>query len=262
MFGVDVSNHQGRVDWDRAVNEGGVEFALVKATEGVDFDDAWFARNWAELGRLGLPRGAYHYALPSANSSEDEAAHFLAIVGDTLQPGDLVALDMEDPAFPVGRNVAGWTLAWLRQVEAALGFAPLLYTYPSYVTERQLTDPALPRYPLWWASYDTPPRAAPPPWAKAAIVQYTAFQTVPGLGREIDCNRFDGDAAALRALGKPGSAPVPGPARVTTPATDWEGEGEIVSYEQIIVVRNGGMVSQRRQIDSTMQPWQQLSKGA
>lgn len=54
----------------------------------------------------------------------------------------------------------------------------------------------------------------------------------------------------------------PTTAALTTPATDWQGEGEIVSYEQIIVVRNptSGQVSQRRQIDFTMTPWVPLTK--
>ena len=70
------------------------------------------------------------------------------------------------------------------------------------------------------------------------------------------------ERAELAAYGLPGTPPA-APA-LTTPATDWEGEGEIVSYEQIIAVRNPttGQVSQRREIDFTKGPWVQLSKGA
>lgn len=42
--GVDVSNHQGDIDW-RAVAHDDVRFAYIKATEGGDFTDAEIAGN-------------------------------------------------------------------------------------------------------------------------------------------------------------------------------------------------------------------------
>lgn len=206
LFGCDISNHQSTVDWDRAVGEGGVQFAIVKATEGVGFTDKFLARNWAELKRLGIPRGAYHFARPSQSSAEDEAAFFIGTMQTVgLEPGDLVALDMEDDQFPVGRNVSPWTLAWLRAVESALGFKPLVYTYPNYIIERRLTDPALAAYPLWFADYDDPINPMGP-WPALTIHQYTASGSVPGLGASIDLDHFGGTREQLLALGKPGAA--------------------------------------------------------
>jgi lysozyme len=43
-YGVDVSSHQGEVDWDRVAGDG-IEFAYIKATEGADFVDERFRRN-------------------------------------------------------------------------------------------------------------------------------------------------------------------------------------------------------------------------
>ena len=44
--GVDVSGHQGRIDWD-ALARSDVHFAYIKATEGASFVDQRFAANWA-----------------------------------------------------------------------------------------------------------------------------------------------------------------------------------------------------------------------
>jgi lysozyme len=44
-YGVDVSSHQGTIDWDRVAADD-IEFAYVKATEGGDLVDARFDRNW------------------------------------------------------------------------------------------------------------------------------------------------------------------------------------------------------------------------
>lgn len=260
LLGCDLSNHQGTVDFDRAVGEGGIQFCIVKATEGVGFTDKFLARNWPELKRLGIPRGAYHFARPSQSSAEDEAAFFIGTMQTVgLEPGDLVALDMEDDKFPVGQNVSPWTLKWLRAVETALGFKPLMYTYPSYIGERNLTDPALAVYPLWFADYDDPVNPTAP-WPTWAIRQFTANGTVPGLGASIDLDRFDGTRDELLALGKPGAALAPATG-VTTPAISWEGEGEIVASEEWVIVKNAeGKVYQRRRVDGSFGPWVELTK--
>src|SRR5262245_6179906 len=42
--GVDVSAHQGRIDWD-ALSRSNVRFAYIKATEGTNYVDPRFAAN-------------------------------------------------------------------------------------------------------------------------------------------------------------------------------------------------------------------------
>ncbi len=71
-FGIDVAHYNGPIDWDSAVGPsapGTVHFCFVKASQ-LYFDkhghlvhqhDAQFDRNWSELTRLKLPKGAYHY---------------------------------------------------------------------------------------------------------------------------------------------------------------------------------------------------------
>jgi lysozyme len=204
LNGVDVSNNNGGIDWD-AVSASGVQFAICKATQGTTFRDGFFADNMAEMKRLGLVRGAYHFARPSENSAEDEADFFVSVVQATLEPGDLVALDMEDENVPVGNDVGPWTLTWLRRVENALGYKPLVYTFPNYVPTRSLDEAELADYPLWWASYDVPPRDAPAPWGERAILQFTATGRVPGISGNVDLDSFDGTREDLLALGKPGA---------------------------------------------------------
>lgn len=77
LFGVDVSNHQGEIDW-QLVPSANVGFAYIKATEGSDFTDATFAGNWAQAQAAGLEVGAYHF-FSYCTSGEAQAAHFLAV---------------------------------------------------------------------------------------------------------------------------------------------------------------------------------------
>src|SRR5580704_311225 len=78
VIGVDVSHHQGQIDWN-ALARGGVAFAYVKATEGANFQDISFATNWAQAARTGLPRGAYHF-FTLCRSGTDQARNFMATV--------------------------------------------------------------------------------------------------------------------------------------------------------------------------------------
>ncbi len=205
LEGVDVSNNNGAIAWERVAGAGKT-FAICKATEGINFRDAFLPLNLAGCTAHGLARGVYHFARPSRNSAAAEAAFFVAVVRDILAPGDLVALDFEDEDLPVGAEGGVWALAWLEAVEAALGFSPLIYTYPSYVHERNVTTPGLARYPLWWASYDLTAYPPPAPWGQYAIWQYTANGKVPGIAGDCDLDSFEGPIEDLRALGQGGSA--------------------------------------------------------
>ncbi|HEX4629393.1 MAG TPA: GH25 family lysozyme [Chthoniobacterales bacterium] len=90
--GIDVSHHQGRIDWS-AVKASGIQFAYIKATEGADFTDATFGENWNNSKAAGIVRGPYHFFTLSS-SGQSQAAHFIATVpadDDALPP----AIDLQ-----------------------------------------------------------------------------------------------------------------------------------------------------------------------
>jgi hypothetical protein len=180
------------------------------------------ARNWSEAKRIGLDRGLYHFARPSACTGQQEADYFvdsLAVMGLTLEEGDLVALDLEDPNVAPYAELADYSLAWLQRVASRLGFAPLVYTTPSYATAHNLwRRPEIAQCGLWLASWGVPtPPAACSPWSLVAFHQYQvgAAGTVPGIAGQIDQNRFNGSRDAIKLYGLPGQVappePEPGP---------------------------------------------------
>lgn len=92
VMGIDVSSHQGEIDWAQVAGDG-VVFAYVKATEGSGFVDSSFRRNWDGARAAGITPGAYHYftlCSPGAQQAED----FLAAAppDDSALPP---ALDLE-----------------------------------------------------------------------------------------------------------------------------------------------------------------------
>ena len=58
--GIDVSHHQGKIEWNKVKQEN-IHFVYIKATEGGDFKDLEFKRNWNEASKVGLLKGAYHF---------------------------------------------------------------------------------------------------------------------------------------------------------------------------------------------------------
>jgi GH25 family lysozyme M1 (1,4-beta-N-acetylmuramidase) len=84
-YGIDVSEHQGEVDWD-AVADAGVEFAILRAgyrgwSEGTLNEDAYFAANLQGARSAGLRVGCYFFSQAvNPAEAEEEAAFLLSLL--------------------------------------------------------------------------------------------------------------------------------------------------------------------------------------
>ena len=197
--GVDVSRHQGEIDWAGVASEGW-RFAYLKASEGGDWRDPRFEANRQGARAAGLPWGAYHF-YTFCRPVEDQVAWFLEVLGE--DPGDLPpVLDVEmggncatrPPPAELAEGVARWTEA----VEAATGRPVMLYILPEQL-ERLVGDaPALRGQALWvrdsFAGPPAPVRGQP--WV---LWQYHARAWVRGIRAFTDLNVFAGDEAAFEA---------------------------------------------------------------
>lgn len=212
ISGVDVASHQGQPDWPK-VAASGVAFAITKATGGTWYGNPTFARNWLGIKAAGMVRGAYHYAFESSgqplpgDGPEAEADYFCLALerAGGAQPGDLLALDIEDGEGMLGE----WCLRWLRRVEQRTRIRPLVYTGAWFAGPHGFAKtPELAEYALWLAHYSNEWPDAPAPWDAVSIWQYSDKGSVPGIVGGVDMNRFDGTRAELMALGKPEPAGV------------------------------------------------------
>jgi len=223
--GIDVSNHQDRVDWSRVRAEG-ISFALVKASEGQTFADFKYAAHVAGARAVGIKTGAYHFARPDTDSADPaadaraEADWFLSLARP--RSGDLLpALDLETPGLPAEQMVV-WTRAWLDRVRRAIGARPLLYTYPAFWAQLGQTT-AFRNYPLWIANYGVSEPQLPAGWKSYAIWQYSASATVDGIPGRTDVNRL-ADGLTLKDITyRPGARPKPPPQNLPgpVPKPDW-----------------------------------------
>lgn len=74
--GIDVSNHQGDIDWEQVYQSGEFSFVYLKATEGHDFYDDYFEDNWIKAKSKGFIVGAYHF-FSLRSSGEEQANNFI-----------------------------------------------------------------------------------------------------------------------------------------------------------------------------------------
>jgi GH25 family lysozyme M1 (1,4-beta-N-acetylmuramidase) len=213
--GIDVSSHQDRIDWAR-VQTDGIEFAIVKASEGVGFADPSYGSYTAGARSVGITCGAYHFARPDTHSSASlesartdaraEADWFLSVA--QLRRDDLLpALDLETAGLAPDRMVA-WTRAWLDRVRRRIGARPLLYTYPAFWTSLGGTS-AFRSYPLWIANYGVREPQLPGGWRRYALWQYSASGHVPGIPGRVDLSRLDDRLTLADVSYRPQPTPPP-----------------------------------------------------
>ena len=195
LYGVDVSHYQKHIEWDTVVAKGQLDFAFVKATEGHDYSDSLFCRNWEALERVGVRRGAYHF-FRAYGCGEEQALHFLRTV--EMRPGDLApVLDIErtdgiDPE--IMRQEAA---IWLQIVEQHLQVRPIVYSNQNFY-ERHLAG-HFDAYPLWVARYsdEEPCLDSGKLWS---IWQYSNKGCIEGISQLVDVNVFPGTPAMLEQL--------------------------------------------------------------
>ncbi len=187
---ADLSDFQPGVNFADYAS-GGRPGVFLKATEGLGFVASTFHGYRAAAHAAGLVFvGAYHFA--KGHDPQEEANHFLATIGWTLQPGEVAVLDAE-----VAGLSADWCRTWLRAVQTATGREPLLYCSWSYWSDvlSSMTD-----CPLWIAAYHglghNDPRDSVP---GCRFWQYSDRADVPGVG-SADDSVFRGTADDLAAM--------------------------------------------------------------
>ena len=191
--GIDISHHQGKIDWQRVK---GQDFVFIKATEGKSMVDPRFSENWQQAKEKGIIRGAYHFFLPSV-SAEDQANHFLAQVD--LKTGDLPpVLDVEETSGQSSEVIRKGVSKWVNIVEQKTGITPILYTSPSFYGDNlkgiQLDCP------IWIAHYNPVNPRLPKGVKKWDFWQYSDKGKVRGIKEKVDQNYFNGSKQKLQEL--------------------------------------------------------------
>ncbi|MFJ9590332.1 lysozyme [Streptomyces acidicola] len=207
--GHDVSSHQKNVNWSKAKSKG-ARFVYVKATESHTYRNPYFGQQYNGSRKVGLIRGAYHFAVPNKSSGTTQAAYFVRNGGGwradgwTLPP----ALDIEYNPYDKKKRCYGlsrtrmvnWIKAFSNEVKRQTGRRPVIYTTTHWwktCTGNSRTFGA--NHALWLARY-SPAGAGelPAGWKVWTIWQHdNGSGSLPG-----DQNLFNGSMTQLKRFAK------------------------------------------------------------
>lgn len=149
--GIDVSHHQGIIDWPTVATDQKIKFVYVKATEGSTHVDSRYQANIREARKAGLLVGAYHF-LTSKSPIFEQFYNFQK----QLEMSQQDLLPMVDVEW---MGVSGWTGAQLqdslslfvRLVYEYYGCDPVIYADAKFYKE--YLGGWFHRYPLFIAHY-------------------------------------------------------------------------------------------------------------
>ena len=166
--GVDVSHHQGTIDWKK-VKESGYEFCFLRigfrgyGKEGKIREDKEFERNLRDAQEAGLDVGVYFF---SQAINEDEAAEEANFVIEHLENKELqlpVVYDPESILDDVARtdDISGEqftknTVVFCNKIQDA-GYAPAIYSNMLWEAY-ELDLKELEGIPVWYADYEEYPQ--------------------------------------------------------------------------------------------------------
>jgi len=196
--GIDVSAHQGRIDWKK-VSASGIRFVYLKATEGGDFQDALFKDNLQRARDDGLICGAYHFfSLKTPGSLQ--AQNFIKTV-----PGELVdlppAIDLEfwgnSSARPAPETFRANLRDYFDAIQQAYHRPPITY-FSADFADIYLRDSNFGAHPLWIRDILLNPALDQDnSWL---FWQYSDRGRVPGIDGFVDLDVFNGSADHFEAL--------------------------------------------------------------
>lgn len=185
--GIDVSQWQGRIDWEQ-VKASGVEFAMLRAGYGKGNVDPKFHEYAGECTRLGIPFGVYWFSYAYTEAMAAAEAQYCF---DTIAPYKLsypVAFDFEyasadyiaKKGVTLTKKLASdMARAFLDTIKAG-GKRPMLYTNADYLS--RYFDASLAKdFDVWLAQWPTGiPNLSKPP-RECGIWQYANDGVVPGV---------------------------------------------------------------------------------
>ena len=198
---MDVSRWQGNIDWAKVKASGKVDGVMIRAMgnkNGKPYLDPYFARNYAECARVGLPVGVYGYfKVVTRAETDNELAFFRAALGGrTFQLP--VAVDIEDVGLTaLGKSKLTDLVTYCLSTVESWGVYAMLYT-GLYFAQNNLYmgGAALKPYDVWLAAYR---KDKPAPGWPFGMWQYTAEGKVPGVSNGVDLSHAYKDYAAIIA---------------------------------------------------------------
>lgn len=195
-LGVDVSEYQGDVDWNK-VKEAGIDFAILRLgyrgmTQGFLNVDETFEQNFQGATDAGLFVGVYFFSQAVSEAEARAEADFVIETLDGRKLAYPVMFDWEQPTASSGENLrashvkgdeaARYGAVFCERIKEA-GYRPAVYTN-KYLAYEFFDLSQWKDYDLWYAEYQDVPSMH----YDFRMWQYTDCGQVPGIEGGVDMN--------------------------------------------------------------------------
>ncbi len=158
--GIDVSYHNGEIDWVKVKNSG-VDFAILRCgfgRENPNQIDKQFERNYREAKALGIPVGVYHYSYAKSPEMAEKEAEFCLKLIKNKQFEFPIYFDIEDEKVhkPLDKKTCSEiVVAFCSKIEKE-GYWAGVYSYDSFFSSH-LYESIQNRYTTWVANISREP---------------------------------------------------------------------------------------------------------
>lgn len=186
--GIDISAHNGVVDFDKVASVG-MDFVILKATEGATFKDKNFPTNYRKARKAGLKVGAYHFFRFDVGGYMQALNLMHSIKGRRLELP--VVIDVEEWSNPrdhTTHDILTRLQTMINTLEAH-GYHVMLYSNKDGF--EKFFSQQFAHYPLWLCSFTGAPEAG-----NMRLWQFSHVGRVSGVDGKVDINTFNGSAAA------------------------------------------------------------------
>ncbi len=193
-LGIDVSHHQGKIDWEQ-VKAAGYEFAFLRigyrgyGQEGKICVDRQFSENVQSAHAAGLDVGVYFFSQAVNEEEAGEEAEFVLKNLEGIQLELPVVYDPESILDADARtdDVTGEqftrnTIVFHDRIKEA-GYKPMIYSNMLWEAFQYDLE-QLAEYPIWYADYEPLPQT---PY-HFEFLQYTNTANIDGVAGEVDLN--------------------------------------------------------------------------
>lgn len=210
MKGIDVSVHNGTIDWGK-VKADGIQFAILRAGFGklASQKDKQFDANYSGAKAAGVPVGAYWYSYATTVDEAKLEADVCISILKGKQFEFPIYFDQEEKAtLDTGKaNCSAMIRAFCEVLEKA-GYWVGLYTSRS-VLSTHIEDDIKTRYALWVAEWGDKLNYS----GSVGIWQYSSKGSVNGIMGDVDLDTAYVDyPTKMKAAGRNGCGAAPTPA--------------------------------------------------
>ncbi len=187
-FGIDVSQHQGKINWDEVKSQ--IDFAILRlgwiGNKENHTTDVQFERNYAECKRLGIPVGVYVYCYANNENAAKSGANWTVKSLSDKSFELPVYIDMEDSSIgDLSKDLLTNICMSFNSIIEANGMWAGVYANLDWFENHLNKDIIKSKYTTWIAHYTSGDNRHQ---GEYDIWQNSSSGTLNGISEKVDTN--------------------------------------------------------------------------